>query len=601
MSFANPWGLLALLAMPAIVAIHLYHRRFPPIVVAGVHLWGVQHEMRSGGRTRERLPITPSLLLELLAAFLIAMILSQPRFGELGRATHLVVVLDNSASMQAEPTTDTSFRDLAAAELLERMDNLNRGSRVTALVTGNRPATLIGPLASVDEARDQLASWQPSVSIHEFSTAWDQAAQFAGESGEMLFLTDHLPAETTPLPQRMETVAVGERLPNVAILAARWQIDSDKETSEIYLRFVNYNTNAAVVSVRGRVSSQTVFERDLTITPGAETPLLVPVPMGIGDIVIDLSTPQDSLAIDNTVTLIEPQPRPVKVAIDLAGNPTTQAAVKKAIEALPDVEQVAAGDADLVITSPNPLPRSDRELWWLGIGPLSQTEEAKEAAVDLGGPYILEKRHPLIEGLELGNLVWGGVQKVGLDINPLITADQLPLLGQLEGTRTTAFLLNIDLSRSQLSESENWPILLSNLVELRRDDLPGLRRWNYRVGEIIRFRWPISENEIELRLVGENTERELARDLSGIVEIGGLDQPGVYEIFAGEKLLDRFAVNFHDPRESVLTALNDGVIEPQTTETVNDFRFDNPYSWLILLALAIVLLAALVDWRVVKA
>ena len=601
MSFANPWGLLALLAMPAIVAIHLYHRRFPPIVVAGVHLWGVQHEMRSVGRTRERLPITPSLLLELLAAFLIAMILSQPRFGELGRATHLVVVLDNSASMQAEPTTDTSFRDLAAAELLERMDNLNRGSRVTALVTGNRPATLIGPLASVDEARDQLASWQPSVSIHEFSTAWDQAAQFAGESGEMLFLTDHLPAETTPLPQRMETVAVGERLPNVAILAARWQIDSDKETSEIYLRFVNYNTNAAVVSVRGRVSSQTVFERDLTITPGAETPLLVPVPMGIGDIVIDLSTPQDSLAIDNTVTLIEPQPRPVKVAIDLAGNPTTQAAVKKAIEALPDVEQVAAGDADLVITSPNPLPRSDRELWWLGIGPLSQTEEAKEAAVDLGGPYILEKRHPLIEGLELGNLVWGGVQKVGLDINPLITADQLPLLGQLEGTRTTAFLLNIDLSRSQLSESENWPILLSNLVELRRDDLPGLRRWNYRVGEIIRFRWPISENEIELRLVGENTERELARDLSGIVEIGGLDQPGVYEIFAGEKLLDRFAVNFHDPRESVLTALNDGVIEPQTTETVNDFRFDNPYSWLILLALAIVLLAALVDWRVVKA
>ena len=176
MSFANPWGLLALLAMPAIVAIHLYHRRFPPIVVAGVHLWGVQHEMRSVGRTRERLPITPSLLLELLAAFLIAMILSQPRFGELGRATHLVVVLDNSASMQAEPKTDTSFRDLAAAELLERMDNLNRGSRVTALVTGNRPATLIGPLASVDEARDQLANWQPSVSIHEFSTAWDQAA-----------------------------------------------------------------------------------------------------------------------------------------------------------------------------------------------------------------------------------------------------------------------------------------------------------------------------------------------------------------------------------------------------------------------------------------
>ncbi len=601
MSFANPWGLLALLAMPAIVAIHMYHRRFPPIVVAGVHLWGVQHEMRSVGRTRERLPITPSLLLELLAAFLLAMILSQPRFGELGRATHLVVVLDNSASMQAEPKTNASFRDIAAAEFLERLNNLNRGSRVTALLTGNRPETLIGPLASVDEARQQLANWQPTAAIHEFYPAWDQAAQFAGDSGEMLFLTDHLPAETTPLPQRLETVAVGDRLPNVAILAARWQIDPDADNGEIYLRFVSYNTNTAVVSVRGRAGEQTVFEQDLTIAPGAESPLLMPVPNGLGEIVIDLSTPQDGLAIDNAVTLIEPQPRPVKISVDLAGDPTTQAAVNKAIAALPDIEPVSADEADLVITAPNPLPRSDRELWWLGIGPLSRTDEAKEAAVDLGGPYILEKRHPLLEGLELGSLVWGGVQDVGLNVNPLITADQRPLLGQLEGTRTTAFLLNIDLSRSQLSESENWPILLSNLIELRRDDLPGLRRWNYRVGEIIRFRWPLSESDTELRLVGEQTERELARDIYGIVEIGGLDQPGVYEIFDGEKLLDRFAVNFHDPRESVLTALNDGIIEPQTTETVNDFRFDNPYSWLILLALAIVMLAAISDWRVVKA
>ncbi|WP_166820325.1 vWA domain-containing protein [Thalassoroseus pseudoceratinae] len=601
MSFANPWGLLALLAMPAIVAIHMYHRRFPPIVVAGVHLWGVQHEMRSVGRKRERLPITPSLLLELLAAFLIAMILSQPRFGELGRATHLVVVLDNSASMQAEPNRNTSFRDLAATKLLERLDELNRGSRVTALITGNRPETLIGPLASVDEAREQISEWQPTASIHEFSSAWDQAAQFAGDSGDMLFLTDHLPTDATPLPRRMETWAVGERLPNVAILAARWQIDPDSADNEIYLRFVNYNTNTAVVSVQGRAGEQPIFEQDLTIAPGAETPLLVPVPSGLGIMTIDLSTPQDGLAIDNAVTLIEPRERPVKIAVDLAADPTTQAAVNKAIEAIPDIEQVSADDADLVITSPNPLPRSDRELWWLGIGPLSRTDEAKEAAVDLGGPYILEKRHPLLEGLELGNLVWGGVQEIGLNVNPLITADQLPLLGQLEGTRTTAFLLNIDLSRSQLSESENWPILLSNLIELRRDDLPGLRRWNYRVGEIIRFRWPLSESDTDLQLVSEQSERELARDLYGIVEIGGLDQPGVYEIFDGEKLLDRFAVNFHDPRESVLTALNDGVIEPQSTETANDFRFDNPYSWLILLALAVVMVAALADWRVVKA
>ncbi|MDQ3329288.1 MAG: BatA domain-containing protein, partial [Planctomycetota bacterium] len=90
LSFANPWGLLALLAVPAILAIHLYRRRFPRLVVAGAFLWAGETEVRDAGRTRDRLPITATLLLELLAAILLALVLSQPRFGASGRVAHLV-------------------------------------------------------------------------------------------------------------------------------------------------------------------------------------------------------------------------------------------------------------------------------------------------------------------------------------------------------------------------------------------------------------------------------------------------------------------------------------------------------------------------------
>ena len=38
MEFANPLGLFGLLTLPAILAIHLFHRRFPPLLVAGLHL-----------------------------------------------------------------------------------------------------------------------------------------------------------------------------------------------------------------------------------------------------------------------------------------------------------------------------------------------------------------------------------------------------------------------------------------------------------------------------------------------------------------------------------------------------------------------------------
>src|SRR3990172_7221022 len=103
MEFANPWGLLALLSLPAIAVIHLYRRRFPPLQIAGLHLWGIESEVRAAGRRRERLPITATLLLELLAGLLLALLLSRPRLADLDSIEHLVVVLDNSASMQARP------------------------------------------------------------------------------------------------------------------------------------------------------------------------------------------------------------------------------------------------------------------------------------------------------------------------------------------------------------------------------------------------------------------------------------------------------------------------------------------------------------------
>ena len=82
MSFANPWGLLGLLAVPAILILHLYYRRFPPLLIGGLHLWGVQTQVREAGRRRERLPITASLLLELLAAAVLSLVLAQPRWAE---------------------------------------------------------------------------------------------------------------------------------------------------------------------------------------------------------------------------------------------------------------------------------------------------------------------------------------------------------------------------------------------------------------------------------------------------------------------------------------------------------------------------------------
>ncbi len=488
MYFANPWGLLGLLAVPAILAIHFFHRRYPPLVIAGAHLWGIETEVQTMGRRWDRLPLSASLFLELLAAILLSLLLSQPRLGILGTATHLVVVLDDSASMQAASPNGKSFRDLAVEELRKRAGELPGGSRVTVILSGPLPQTLAGPAVPWAMAESRLADWQPSLPKHRFGPAWDRAAQFADKSGEMLFLTDHLPAETDDVPGPMEVIAVGEALRNVAITTAEWTIDPSTNAGRVYLRIANFSGATTAVDVEGRAKKQEVFHRMVRVPAGGEEPLQVDIPKGAGLLTVEISAPADGLKLDNTITLIEPGPRPVKVSVELPEDSPARKVVQEGLSILPGVEIVPPDLANVQIAAAKPLPESKRDLWWFGIGPIDRSEAAKDKAIDVRGPYILERRHPLVRGLMPGTLIWGGVQPMPEMITPLISCDRTALLAQLEGTFTTGFLLNIDFARSQLQESEDWPILLSNLIELRRDDLPGLHQWNYRLNETVRFR-----------------------------------------------------------------------------------------------------------------
>src|SRR5512145_3290670 len=101
MMFATPLGLIALIAVPAIIAIHLFRRRFPDRPVAGLFLWQLIRQAPEGGGRIDRLPVTTSLLLECLAALALALILGGARCSPAGVSQHLVVLLDDSASMAA--------------------------------------------------------------------------------------------------------------------------------------------------------------------------------------------------------------------------------------------------------------------------------------------------------------------------------------------------------------------------------------------------------------------------------------------------------------------------------------------------------------------
>ena len=594
MTFANPWGLLALLAVPAIVVIHLYHRRFPPLRVAGLHLWTSETRQPLAGRTRERLLISTSLILEVLAAILLSLVLAQPRLGSWDQVAHLVVVLDDTASMSAKPPGRPSFRDQAVTHLTRRVEALPRGSVVTLLLTGTRPEAL-GHALPWTEVKPRLAKWQPSAVRHAFDPAWDTALQVAESSGQVLFFTNR-PLPEGQVPSALEVVAIGEPLENVAISAARWTYDTASKEGRLFLRVQNHGVNPTTARIRGLHQGKPLFNREVSLAANAGSNFESALPGGLGQITVEAAGTEDGLGIDSRVELVEPHPRIMTVANTLPQAHAARDSVQKILAVLPELQAGSGNEAHLVIATANPLPESNARLWWLGIGPLSTTEADRQAAKDLKGPFILEKRNPLLEGVELAGAIWGGVQPLTSG-TPLISSGSSRLLVQLPGTQTTAFVMNVDFARSNLAESPDWPILLSNLVEQRRNALPGLQRWNYRLGEDVRFR--LTEGDPEstapLSLEFEGQQRPLARTAE--IEISAPSRPGLYTLRDGEKEVERFAVGYFDAETSNLRTLR-SYHRPAKTAESTQVTVDARYTWAILMGLLVLLGVVLADWWV---
>jgi hypothetical protein len=668
LSFANPWGLLGLLALPAILVLHLYQRRFPRMAVAGLYLWGMHADAHDAGPKRERLPLTASLFLELLAALLLTLVVSRPRFEATAKAEHLVVILDDSASMSARPEGGVSFRDAAVEAIESRLQELPRGSVVTLLRTGRRPAMLAGPGVPPRDAVEKLADWQPGEPRHDFQPAWDYATQLADETGRLLFVTDRLPdassrrtdfqsvrstsvgnadglknRPTPALPKRLEILSVGRRCDNVAFTNARWTLrrrtdfQSVRNTTDGNADGLKNRPTPVVAGkdrelqgVVGHVflwvhnfgDGKEVFRQTLQLPARGGDKVDATVRGGIGRLTVELTSPRDELQLDSRLTMVEPRLRPVDVAITLPEESSTRRHFEKVLRLIPSVRLVRSDrlqpvprpaeaghyepSADLIIAPAAKLPPSREDLWWLGVGPLDPSPAAgkKSLVPSATFPFLIERLHPVLKDVQLDGVRWAGVQPLKTPVTPLISAGGHVHLGQLKETETTGFLLNIDMDASTLHQSEDWPILLSNLIEQRRKSLPGLRQSNYRQGQNVRFQ--LSPERAEnaairkrpLTLVHGDIRRPVTR--SRLVEISAPERSGIYELYDGETQLGRFAVAFLDSRESDLSQLRPGRRPAEDESAAAGFFLDQPFSPLLTALLVLALAAMIGDWYVLR-
>ena len=493
-----------------------------------------------------KLPITRSLILECLAALALALILAGARVSSTGVSPHLVVLLDDSASMAAVNARGESARDRAVRRVLAELDRLGNRALVTLVESGDRPSVLAGPAALAAEARRALDTWKPEAPHHSLALGLRLARELSGRAGRLMVMSDVAPGSNGE--NGVLWVSVGEPLANVGITAADRTLTPDEGRGTVSLTLGNYSESPARRRLSVSAGDKNVLTRDLDLPPGVSS-LTLPLPPGLPPVRVALS--DDALMRDNAVILAEPRPRVVGVENRLPDGRGRQALVK-ALGALAGVTQAESGH--LVFAEAGALDGPQPAgAWRVGFGRAPAAWLATGEPKDFIGPFVLEKRHPLLQGVTLGGVVWPGAMPLAASaVRPLVSAGDQVLVGlpaSVSSGAEPAILFNLDLDRTNLIRSPDWPILISNLVEMRRQALAGPERWNYRVGEWVRVQLA-RDPKGPLRFRCGAVERVLPP--SRLLEFIAPSPGGLLQILDGDEVLFELGANFLDESETNL-------------------------------------------------
>ena len=168
-----------------------------------------------------------------------------------------------------------------------------------------------------------------------------------------------------------------------------------------------------------------VLTRDLDVPPGVSS-LTLPLPAGSAGGARRAS--DDALAARQRGDAGRAAPAIVGVENRLPEGRGRQALVK-ALGALSGVTQAESGHLVFVeaATLDRPQPPG---VWRVGFGRPPAAWLAPGEPKDFIGPFVLEKRHPLLLGMTLGGVVWPGAMPLAAGaVRPLVSAGDQVLVG----------------------------------------------------------------------------------------------------------------------------------------------------------------------------
>ena len=496
MFFANPWGLLALAALPAIVAIHFLQERSRRVRASTLFLLERAAALPAGGIRLEKFRNSLPFWMQMLAATALAWLLADPRWIAKESRQTVVVVLDSSASMQAarQETLDLLARRLVAWDAVAARTDWH------LLETGpGRP-----PLHAGRELPAMLAAargWRPTLGTHDFSESLAVAATLVPPgAGAVILVTDR----PTEVPGGVGLLSAGTAFDNVGFSGgdvegagdgAAWRVLVTNHGAAPQERAVTARSAAA-----GGEFAPLGPPEVVSLAPGQSRTLQGPWPAGAERMLLSLAI--DRFGGDDTLPLVRPVSRTVKVAVTIGG-PTGEL-LGRVVKVASGVELVAdSAAADLVVgrfgseattdgieVATDDLPAADAAEPPAPAAAAEQRKSGKPAAFDPA--WVAAEDTALTRDLGWGGLLSGPAGNLGLTAadEPLLWKGGRPLAfvrttGLPGGRNVQSLVLNFDVAASTAARSPAVVVLVQRFIDRIRTRIA--RPWadNFDTGQVI--------------------------------------------------------------------------------------------------------------------
>lgn len=192
MEFLNPWGLLSLLAVPALVALYILRQKHKEVKIPSLLLWKKTQTMMVASTPWQKLKKNLLFILQLLAVILVALAISRPALKSSRFADEIIVIIDSSASMRAEDTPGKTRFDIAVREASAIADGLRQDQRMTVIAAGSTVTPVISRSESRYDVRAALEGLKCGLSGADLENALvlARSMQNAGETVEIRLYTD---------------------------------------------------------------------------------------------------------------------------------------------------------------------------------------------------------------------------------------------------------------------------------------------------------------------------------------------------------------------------------------------------------------------------